>query len=82
MVIAPSQVHMQVEELLSADRPDMKLSLAETVSVLRLCDSARQTAVDFGRYPFSTTPSWLGNHGRRRVPDRFPVPTTIAVRAA
>jgi len=52
------QAHYRVlRELLTEPRPDLKLSLADTVAVVQLCNQAGRLAVDDGAYPFGTTPS-------------------------
>lgn len=54
------QAHYRLlHELLTSARPDLKLSLADTVTVVHLCAEASRLAVDEGTYPFGTTPDFL-----------------------
>lgn len=54
------RAHYRVlRELLTATRPDLKLSLADTVAVVQLCAQADRLAVDEGTYSFGTTPGFM-----------------------
>ena len=46
-------------ELLTADRPDMKLQLPDALELVRACDEARAAAQDEGTYAFGVTPKFL-----------------------
>jgi hypothetical protein len=48
-----------LRELLTQPRPDLKLDLGDTVTVVKLCATASRLAVVDGTYPFGTTPDFL-----------------------
>lgn len=48
-----------LHELLTKSCPDLKLNLADTGNVVKLCACASRLAVDSGTYPFGTTPDFL-----------------------
>ena len=48
-----------LHELVTQAHPDLKLTLADTLTVVKLCACASRRAVDEGPYPFGTTPAFL-----------------------
>ncbi|MGE0824220.1 MAG: Gfo/Idh/MocA family oxidoreductase [Candidatus Binatia bacterium] len=54
------QAHYRVlRELLTAPKPNLKLSLADTVAVVELCTRAGRMIEDTGTYAFGTLPDFL-----------------------
>jgi len=48
-----------LRELLTADRPDMKLQLPDALGLVRACNEAGAAAQDEGAYAFGVTPEFL-----------------------
>jgi hypothetical protein len=73
------QAHYRLlRELVAASHPDLRLTLADAVSVIRLCARACELAVDEGSYPFGTMPDFLRPTDEVQ-PRRSPHPATAAV---
>ena len=58
------EAHYHVlNELICAETPDMRLSLADAVQIVRACSDADERAVDLGVYPVGQLPAFLkGGH--------------------
>jgi len=54
-----------LHELVTQPHPDLKLTLVDTLTVVKLCACASRLAVDEGTYLFGTTPACLRRGGAR-----------------